>query len=172
MNINLEIDRLRQPFVQRLQQTRERKRGNAMAVDIDDQERFHGARLCCKRVLSHCRPKVCIVYSSRGRACRSEGPQFCLSLLFVLCPSRTSLHPAYLRYRVHVDYIQSCTPMSLPVMLFGYEPYLRYRVHIDSIWPFAQRAELLVWTTDIIKRSFRTSLLPAYLLYRVYNDAI
>ena len=64
---------------------------NAMAVDVDDRGRFHGARLCCERVLSRSRPKTYIVYSSKSRACPSEGPRLSLYLLSVFCPLRTSL---------------------------------------------------------------------------------
>jgi len=42
------------------------------------------ARLCCERVLSHSRHKTYIVYSSKGRACRFEGPHLSLSILFSL----------------------------------------------------------------------------------------
>jgi len=72
---------------------------------VDDWERFHGTRLCCERVLSHSRPNTYIVYLNKGRACRSDGPRFSLSLVSVLCPSRTSLLPACLRYRVYIDSI-------------------------------------------------------------------
>jgi len=78
----------------------------AMSVDVDDRERFRGARLCYGRVLSHGRPNTYIVYSSKGRAHCSEGPQLFPSLLSVLYPSRTSLILAYVVYGGHLFYQQ------------------------------------------------------------------
>jgi len=81
------------------------KQENAMAAEVEDCKRFHGARLCFERVLSHSGPKKYIVYSSKGSAHCSKCLSLSLSILSVLCPSRTCVILAYLRCTGHIDAI-------------------------------------------------------------------
>ena len=63
-----------------------------MAVDVDHEERFPGARLSYERVQSLSRPKTYVVYSSTGQARCPKGLYPCpFSQSFVILESPSFL---------------------------------------------------------------------------------